>query len=88
MKHVKKTYYCFVMIEAEMVKKNIKKINVVNKIQSSRNLVNLEGSSQHFANMDMVTDGIGQLIGKHIITVPALVELTGLKICRNNLTDE
>ena len=38
-------------------------------------MVNLEDSSQHFANMDKVTYGIGQLIGKHIITVPALMEL-------------
>ena len=43
---------------------------------------------RHFANMENVTDGKGQLISKDIRTVPALVELAGLKICRNNPTYE
>ena len=34
-------------------------------------------SSQHIANMDN-----RQLINKRIITIPALMELTGLKMCR------
>ena len=46
MKHIKKTNCCFGMTDAELVEKNIKfkiKINVVGKIQFSRNLVNLDG---------------------------------------------
>ena len=69
------------------LKKEFKKINAVNKIQSRIKFVK-SGGSRHFANMDKVTYGIGQLIGKHIITLPALMELMGLKICWNNLTDE
>ena len=43
---------------------------------------------RHFANMENVTDGKGQLVRKDIRIVPALMELAGLKICWNNPTYE